>query len=231
MNFQQARKFLLKSFRQHNFAENVRNNKRHVSQIVVEKCSNGTEIFVSFPGYKATVTSVNIIFDYRVDIRKDTFATSLSHANIITDIYNKIVVGGMDGSKLRKALIYFFKEGEMDLADWETSLSYTSRNPEKVLLERVKTAHATKQFNLAGNTFDLSLEELFCSLKWIVLQEDINYPMSSGFEGRKMPLARYLETIFVIEYHKYSLEDVIRRALMHKRPLLWPELKYPFKTR
>lgn len=231
MNFQLASKFLIKSFRQHNFAENVRNNKRHVSQIVVEICTNDTEILVSFPGYKAAVTSEKIVYDYRVDIRKGTFVTSLSHANIITDIYNKIVYGGMEGLKLRKALIYFFKEGGMSLADWETSLYYTSRNPEKDLLERVKTAHAQKQFNLAGNTFDLSLEELFCSLKWIVLQEDINYPMARGYEGRKMPLARYLETIFVTANHKYSLEDVIRRALMHKRPLLWPELKYPFKTR
>ncbi len=230
MNFQQARKFLIHSFRQQNFAENVRNNKRHVSQIVVEVCTNGTEIFVSFPGYKAAVSSANIVFDYRVDIRKGTFVTALSHANIITDIYNKVVYGGMDGLKLRKALIVFFREGEMDLQGWEPALYYQRVVPGKDLLDRVQSAHAGKHYNRVGNSFDLTPEELFGSLKWIVLQEDINYPMEKGFEGRKMPLARYLEAIFAAGYHKYSPEDVIRRALMHKRPQLWPELKYPFKT-
>jgi len=38
-------------------------------------------------------------------------------------------------------------------------------------------------------------EQLITSIKWIVLQEDINYPIPK-YEGRKMPFARYLEAYF-----------------------------------
>ena len=233
MNFQQAGIYLLNQFQQHSFADNVRNNKRHVSQIVVEKCTNGTEIFISFPGYKAKIieSSGKIVFDYRANIHKNGINTALSHANIITDIYNKIVHGKMNGQELRKALVNFFREGASNLSVLYGSLPYTAIDPDSELLARVRKAHLQKPYNLAGNAFDLSLEELFCSLKWIVLQEDINYPIANGFEGRKMPLARYLETIFVAENDQYTLEDVIQRALSHSKPALWPELKYPFKTR
>lgn len=230
MNFQQANKYLLNKFQQHQFAEHVRSNKRHVSQIVVEKCSNGTELIVSFPGYKASETSGILVFDYRVDIRKDPFTTSLSHANIITDIYNKIVYGGMDAAELRKVLIRFFFRGEIDLPAIIPKLAYISTCPGQKLIMEAKAAHANKFYNQTGNSFDLTPEELFCSIKWIVLQEDINYPVSKGFEGRRMPLARYLETIFVTQNRMYSLADVIQRALAHSRPVLWPELKYPYIT-
>ena len=95
------------------------------------------------------------------------------------------------------------------------------------LLIRVKNAHGDKKYNPVGNSFDLTLEELFCSIKWIVLQEDINYPIP--FEGRRMPLARYLETIFITQNNSHTLEDVIKRALFHSRPTQWTDMDYLFR--
>ncbi len=231
MNFEQGRKLLQQIFQQHDFTENVRKNKRHVSQIVVERCSDGTEILISFPGYKARIIPGGVIFDYRVDLKREGFASSLSHANIITDIYNKIMYGNMKGVNMRQALIDFFREGRMEPDFRAGRLCYTSIAPHSSLLDRVQGAHGRKSYNRQGNARDLTLEELFCSLKWIVLQEDINYPMEKGFEGRKMSLARYLETIFITENQRYTLENVISRALSHSRPVLWTEMHYPFKTR
>lgn len=69
-----------------------------------------------------------------------------------------------------------------------------------------------KEFDDRGNQLELTLEEIFTSIKWIALQEDINYPISKGFEGRKMPLARYVETIWSTE-KKGLLTQIIARAM------------------
>jgi hypothetical protein len=75
----------------------------------------------------------------------------------------------------------------------------------------------------------LTIEELFKSIKWIVIQEDINYPVSKGYLGRKMPYGRYLEAIHVLEGKGYSLQEVIQRALSHSRPQKWNDMDYTFE--
>ena len=229
MNFQQARSHLKTIFNQNSFSQNVQNKKIHASQVVVEKLGNGNEIFVSFPGYKAYITGNKIIYDYRVDIMKNGIKTALSHTNIITDIFNKIESCNMSASELRNVFIDVSQEGNISLQDIIQKLPYNPSEPNQNLLKRVANAHNEKKYNSVGNSFDLTLEELFSSIKWIVIQEDINYPISNGYEGRKMPFTRYLEAIFVTQNTSHSLEEVIQRALSHSRPSQWNEMDYSFR--
>jgi hypothetical protein len=230
MNFQQARNYLTTVFNQNGFSQNVQNKNIHATQVVVETCSNGTEISVSFPGYKAYITGNKTVYDYRVDIVKNGIKTALSHTNIITDIYNKIDSCNMSASELRNVLIEVSQEGNIMLQSIVQRLPYNPSAPNQNLLTRVANAHNGKTYNAIGNSFDLTLEELLSSIKWIVLQEDINYPISNGYEGRKMPFARYLEAIFVTQNTSHTLEEVIQRALSHSRPSQWNEMDYSFRN-
>ncbi len=100
MNFKALKRKLEEIFSEHRFIDSIKSKKAHVSKVFLEECSNGTVISVSFPGYKACIkNNGNIVYDYRIDISKDGINTSLSHANIIIDIYNKIVHGGMSASQ------------------------------------------------------------------------------------------------------------------------------------
>lgn len=229
MNFQQARDHLITVFNQNGFSQNVQNKNMHATQVVVKVCSNGTEISVSFPGYKSIKTGNKTVYDYRVDILKNGIKTALSHANIITDIYNKVYHCNMSASELRNVLIDVSQEGNIGLQSIIQRLPYTPYEPNPILLTHVAVAHKDKSYNIVGNCFDLTLEELFSSIKWIVLQEDINYPISKGYEGRRMPFARYLEAIFVTQNTSHQLKEVIQRALSHSRPAPWKEMDYSFR--
>lgn len=230
MNFKQAITYLTTVFNQNSFSQNVHNKNTHATQVVVETCSNGTEISVSFPGYKAYITGNKTVYDYRVDIVKNGIKTALSHTNIITDIYNKISSCNMSASEFRSVLIDVSQEGNIALQSIIQRLPYNPSVPNQNLLTRVKNAHNGKTYNAIGNSFDLTLEELLSSIKWIVLQEDINYPILNGYEGRKMPFARYLEAIFVTQNTSHTLEEVIQRALSHSRPSQWNEMDYSFRN-
>ncbi len=97
------------------------------------------------------------------------------------------------------------------------------------MIKRIDKAHKNKDFNHEGNRWDFNFEELFFSIGWIVIQEDLNYPIEEGYEGRKMPLARYIETIYCSQNQDHELEEVIKRAILHnKRPRRWREMDYSF---
>ena len=227
-NFQESANFLKEIFDKNDFAKSVKESNKHASKVMLERFNNGTEIYISFPGYKSRVSANKITYDYRVDIEKNKLTTSLSHANIITDIFNKITNGNMSGDNLRGVLIELAQNGRFEINEINKILPYTSITPQQALIDYVKRAHGNKQYNKLGNSFDLTIEELMYSIKWIVLQEDINYPIAKNYEGRKMPFSRYLETIFVTKNKSYELKNVISRALSHYRPNPWPEMDYSF---
>ena len=217
MNFSAARAVLEGIFLANDFESNVKKGLKHTHQQVLETCGNGAIISVSFPGYKAQFRKEKVIFDYRIDIEKDGVKTALSHANIIVDIYNKIRNGGMFALGMSNALLDISKDSILNLKNYGADLAYKSVNPPDDLVKKITSIHGEKSFNKVGNSFDLTLEELFKSIKWIVVQEDINYPIEAGFEGRRMAFARYLEAVFVLENNTYQLKEVIERALAHKR--------------
>lgn len=229
MDFIQAENRLMKIFDGNDFINDVKLGKNHTTETVLEKCRNGTIISISFPGYKAYYTNYKTVYDYRVDITKNGVKTSLSHANIITDIYNKIINGKMCPISLKNTLIEAAQQNNNFLiTEIEKKLIYTPVNPPFKLKNAIKIAHGSKQYNEVGNSFDLTMEEFFLSLKWIILQEDINYPIRKRYEGRKMPFARYLETIFITQNNAHSIEEVIRRTLTHSRSSRWSDMDYSF---
>ena len=128
MNFQQSENYLLNIFQKNNFSANVQKRNTHASQVVIETCSNGTQIIISFPGYKASVSRNKIVYDYRVDITRNS-TTALSHANIITDIFNKIQNGGMSAKNLKHVLIKVAQQGSVDMAKAIAILPYKSVAP------------------------------------------------------------------------------------------------------
>jgi hypothetical protein len=195
----------------------------------VNSLSGGSVVKVVFPGQKASVTSKGkVIYDYRVDIKKQGVRTTLSHANIVVDIYNKCQREKGLIRDLRTLLGNIILEGDVDpYRDTRLCRGYELVEPPgAVLLERVGRVHEQlgKAFNSVGNQSDLSIEELIAVVKWIALQEDINYPMPR-FEGRRMPFARYLEAIYCAEGNA-EVDNVIRRALTHSRPGRWDGVDY-----
>ena len=232
MEYQKAKQQLLDIFRNNNFETNLRSNNQHATQSVIKTLPNGSVFSISYPGYKATVRkNGHIIYDYRVDIIKNGTTTALSHTNIITDIYNKIVNGGMSANELRIVLIEISQEGVNNIQNIVNLLPYTSVAPEQSLHDRIRIAHGNKTYNHVGNSFDLTVEELLTVIKLVVLQEDINYPIASGYEGRRMPFARYLETIFITQNSSHTLEEVINRTLSHIRPQQWTDMDYSFRNK
>ena len=231
MEYQKAKRQLLENFQNNNFETNLRSSNLHATQSVVETLPNGTVFSISYPGYKAGVgRNGNIIYDYRVDIVKNGTTTALSHTNIIADIYNKIVNCGMSADDLKNVLIEISQEGSNNIQDIVGRLPYTSATPVQTLCDIIRNAHGSKTYNNIGNSFDLTVEELLTAIKFIVLQEDINYPIKSGYEGRKMPFERYLETIFITQNTSHTLEEVINRALSHTRPPQWTDMDYSFRN-
>ena len=228
MRFKAAEERLLTIFCENDFTESLRRKQLHTAQIPVVKCGNGTVISVSFPGYKARIKNDGkVIYDYRVDMIKNGEKTALSHSNLVTDIYNKITAGEMPPAALHDVLTEIGREGGIYLKKIKEKLNYKSVPPSDTLKHRVRKAHDSKFYNRAGNTYDLTIEELLKSIKWIVIQEDINYPMPK-YEGRKMSFARYAEAVFVTQNDTHTLEEVIKRTLSHTRPQRWREMNYDF---
>ena len=227
MKFIETKEYLVDLFKSNNFEEDARNNCLHTNLLEVEALSNGSKIFVSFPGYKC-IRYNEIVYDYRVDISKNEDRVTLSHANIITDLFNKVKNVGMAPMELANALIESSIESTFELDKVVNNLKYNPVKPNKDLISRVNTAHGNKTYNQLGNSFDLTIEELFSCIKWIVIQEDINYPISSHCQGRRMPFSRYIEAVFTAQSNTHRIEEVIQRALSHFIPPEWDEINYTF---
>ncbi len=224
MDFLQAKKQLHEIFQENDFAGLLQKGNMHAKTVKVCRCNTDSLIWLSFPGYKAAVKSGKIVYDYRVLLEKNNGKYPLSHANLIVDIYTKCLYGKIDVPLFQKFLVKSFAQGNDGVPDIE--VQYT--DPPAYLLQYVKMAHHGKKYLLEGNRAYLALEELFLAMKWIVIQEDINYPVKQGLEGRKMPLARYMEAIEVAKNGRHELKEVISRALSHTRPRKWGDMDYSF---
>jgi hypothetical protein len=212
-------------FKSHGFEQLLSKKEQKAHQ--VHRCASGAELTVHFPGYKAQLNPFRP--DYRVDITMpgQEKGIPLSHANLIVDLYNKVVNGKMNADALQKALLDQLCDCGTNYDALASLLPYTPIAPPEALLDRAQAAHKAigKSYSRAGNASDLTLEELFSSIKWISIQEDFNYPMPK-YQGRKMPYTRYLEALHVAKNQSsaHTLEEVIQRALSHSRPFPWREM-------
>lgn len=230
MNYSEAKQKLQKLFESRNYELLIQQCLRHIHQDLIYTCSNGSAIYISYPGLKARLgKNGKIVYDYRVDIITSQLNTSLSHANIIVDIYNKCLQG-FDRELMKQLLIRSAIEGQFYVDQYSQVKSYSCCAVDQSILSCATDAHTAlgKAYNSTANQSDLTFEELFGSIFWIVLQEDINYPMPR-YQGRKMPFSRYLEALHCFESN-HTLNEVICRALVEGYPPNdWIDMDYSFR--
>jgi len=131
---------------------------------------------------------------------------------------------------MKEFLTEGFKEGGLDLSDYPLTHEYSpSSPPSEELLNIAQDNHNQGSFNPTGNKWDMNFEELTRTIKWISVQEDLNYPPEKGNQGRLMCLKRYIEAIECINSDNYSLGEVIDRATIKNEPPPddWDDIEYP----
>lgn len=226
MNFRETKSSIIDLFQSFEIEKLVQSKNFNVHTHILDTCTNGSKITVSFPGYKTRIIGNKIVYDYRVNLIKGGVTTSLSHSNIIVDILNKITNTNINKREFEDLIKLSSIE---DNFNFNCLLNYTPTKPHSDIIQSVDLTHKKlgKTFNTNGNLSDLDLDELFKSLLYIVLQEDINYPISKGYLGRKMCYSRYIET-FNIREDSTNLDNLISRTLSHTRPTNWSHVDYGF---
>ncbi|KEZ13077.1 hypothetical protein Lp90_1990 [Lactiplantibacillus plantarum] len=200
--------------------------------INISKKNIATKITINYPGLKTYIKKNNEpVYDYRVSLN----GIPISHANIDVDMYNKALQ--LPDDKI--SLLYEFlcdveyNGYKINYQKYKPIDELNLTPPSQDLLDEISKQHTSlkKNFRIDGNNkWNYSLTELFMSLTWIVLQEDINYPRKNGKKGRQMPFYRYVEAIALadsrINTENYTITDVIGRTVQHKTiPTLYPELQ------
>ncbi|MDU1855530.1 MAG: hypothetical protein E6789_08560 [Clostridium baratii] len=219
MRYKKLGNRLVKRFEELGFEELFKENKIN-SKSIEFKNDNNINLKIFFPGYKTSIYDDGNIkaYDYRVELG----GVPISHVNIVVDLYNKIVQAPHLERLLKKFLIDLAQNGDkVELDKYEALKQYNFKCPNKALKEQVNKIHLKnrKKYLIEGNSKDLTLEQLRILIPTIVLQEDINYPMEKGFNGRRMSFYRYLEAVSGV-----NIDDVIVRTISHKRPALYNNL-------
>ncbi|MFW6008466.1 MAG: hypothetical protein ACOCP8_04280 [archaeon] len=219
MSYKKMRKQLLKHFEENNFKEEYKNNNINENQYYVPNKYN-LDLVINFPGYKTKRKKGYWYYDYRVDLNN----TPISHVNIIIDLYNKAIQLD-DITILYDFLIDIAHQG--DDFNRKNYLKLDNINfspPSQELLGIANKVYndKNKHFDYSGNeNWNYSIDELSHLIMWIVLQEDINYPMDKNFSGRRMSFYRYLEAIYTSKSNNKKINKVIKRAIKHGKPNLW----------
>lgn len=166
------------------------------------------------------------VYDYRVELN----SVPISHVNVVLDLYNK--------TNQYPNLIEDYINLLTDIANHAYNIDYSKyshldrynyNDVSNEVISEVDRLHINlgKSYLTSGNKdWAYTVKELSSVLSFIVLQEDINYPMPR-YEGRRMPFYRYFEAISINDNKintTYSLNDVVERTLSHTRPELYSEL-------
>ncbi|AGF57804.1 hypothetical protein B0P06_003889 [Clostridium saccharoperbutylacetonicum] len=220
MKYEELRTELIRIFNNNNFIEMYKNRKQRKLKFNNEYNYN---IQIIYPGYKTKVEGQTVkAYDFRVDYEN----IAISHANIVVDLYNKVVQAPF----LKKELLSFINElgktgMEIELDKYEKIHTYNFISPSNNLLLHINDVHRSlnKKYLIEGNRKNYSISELSILIPLIVLQEDINYPMPK-YQGRKMSFYRYIESISCDNVAQ--LYEVIRRTLSHTRPILFEGIDY-----
>ena len=169
MNYSEAEQKLQKLFESRNYELLIQQRLRHIHRDLIYTCSNGSAIYISYPGLKARLgKNRKIVYDYRVDIVTSQLNTSLSHANIIVDIYNKCLQG-FDRELMKQLLIRSAREGQFDVDQYSQVKIYSCCAVDQSILRCATDAHTAlgKTYNSTATQSDLTFEELFSSIFWI----------------------------------------------------------------
>lgn len=215
MNYKELQYDLISKFSLNDFKTKWQSNEINNSVLNIEN-DYDVDLKIYFPGYKTEEKNGSLVYDYRVELRD----IPISHTNIITDIHSKANQLMERNPALLKRLYTFLvdlsRNGlDLDLEKYNELIKFDFQPPDMSLIEKVKKAHFGKMYNENANSWSYTFEELFIAIPYIVLQEDINYPMPQ-YEGRRLSFYRYIESI-LSSYEVCKIEYVIHRALAHKR--------------
>jgi hypothetical protein len=193
--------------------------------------NHNLNLTINYPGMKSTRNKYGFVYDYRVDMN----GVAISHANIIVDLYNKSLQLPGDTGILVNFLYDLAVNGDGYSQATHKKLSNEDfTHPSEEIINYVNTVHRNlgKVYPQTGNrNWNYSIDQLAHLIMWIVLQEDINYPMPR-LQGRRMPFYRYLETIYCAQNrndHLHTLAIVVERALSHTQPPLWRECNINYR--
>lgn len=225
MTYKEMEKRLVAIFNQYDFKSLTIEKNFNKKRINLEAISRNTDIYITFPGYKSKIKNNNITYDYRVNIKKGNKDIALSHVNILIDLYNKCLQLEEGSYILIELLHDIALNGHgYNRNNFEVLDSYIFNPPNKDLIDYVHNTYREegKQYNELGNSWSYTLDELADSITWIVLQEDINYPMPR-LQGRRMSFYRYLEALYCCDNAngRHKLKEVIKRTLSHSIPVFW----------
>lgn len=185
-----------------------------------------------YPGYKTKLNKEKIIYDYRVDFKFNNDNIPVSHPAIIIDLYNKVKQYPKLAKRWKEFLVCLAIEGDdIDLNNFKDLAEIEYNSPSYELIEQTNKIFNNMGRGYLANSnmrFNFTIQQLKILISWVALQEDINYPLSTGrFQGRKMPYYRYIEALYVgLPNARFTLEDVIKRALIHKQPPFWKCVNY-----
>ncbi|EGT3614304.1 hypothetical protein E5N06_13325 [Clostridium perfringens] len=224
MNYNQLEEYVLKIFKDGNFIKHWEDYKRTGNRKEINSqrkiVNTDLKLSINFPGYKTIQKHKKLIYDYRVDLNN----IPISHTNIVIDIYNKCNQAPYLSNNLYRFLLDVSENAlNTNLKNYNELLNFNFIAPSTMLLNRAERKHRNlnKYFNRTANSWNYSIEELKYLISYIVLQEDINYPMPK-YNGRRMSFYRYIEAIICANNNNnYTLENVIERTLSHSRPTLW----------
>lgn len=95
----------------------------------------------------------------------------------------------------------------VNFKNYNNLATYQFNPPSVQLLTEVDNCHRhlNKRFNRNANLKNYSLNELLSTIAYIVLQEDINYPIDKGYNGRKMCFSRYIEALIVAQHSNHQV--------------------------
>ena len=160
---------------------------------LIKEISNthpGVKIRICFPGYKATATKP----DYLVQLCRDGVYHSVSHDEIMRDLYDYVIeVPDVNGPKAEQFICSIYR-------NWENAET-------SVALEDYHFNHFTP-------------EEMIDSICYIAIQEEINYPQGPPkyYYGSRRPFLAYQEAITAaMKPRVISLEDAIERCNSRRR--------------
>ena len=221
---------LISHFDKNAFKSLAREQAHHQRELTVMRFADNTSIKVTFPGIKSEHLSKfnRYRYDFRVDLCDAKGAPhSLSHAEIILDLFTKVSVKQFSYPEARSFLLGV-REGKIP-----EPRPYTPRRiPQDYIDVYVKAHKRLKKSPQTPDRYDVPPYKLASLLLFILLQEEVNYPSyvdgkRTSFSGKTLPLDRYIEAVWAAAHAPHKLEDVFVRALTEgARPTRWKEVVY-----
>ncbi|MFL0266821.1 hypothetical protein [Candidatus Clostridium radicumherbarum] len=170
--------------------------------------TDSDNIKLQIPGKKTDIS----VYDFRLLLNIGNYKYFLTHANIIIDLYTKIKYNPSFATNLREFIVDIAINGLRE----ENRL-------ERYGLDKLKTnqfvkteykniaAECVPNYNKYFNYRTCDMNLLRSILFWVTLQEDINYPIDKGCQGRRLAFTRFVESIYCAE-HDY--EDSMIRVVL-----------------